>query len=140
MLSVVTQGGRDVHDQVHLAPGDAAPRRGAWTCRGRVGSPSPRRPRAGGPGGRRRPGRRRSTGPRGRAPRDERAARDRAVARPTGRGEHARARLGRTVAARRTLVGETPRRRAYLQVLLDDGRGVLLASAQGRWTVEAVYD
>ncbi|WP_255371637.1 hypothetical protein [Cellulosimicrobium sp. CUA-896] len=36
--------------------------------------------------------------------------------------------------------GPAPRRRVHLQVLLDDGRGLLLASAQGRWTVEGVYD
>ncbi|WP_265523583.1 DNA polymerase Y family protein [Oerskovia flava] len=33
-----------------------------------------------------------------------------------------------------------PRRRVHLQVVLADGRGVLLASTAGRWTVEAVYD
>lgn len=31
-------------------------------------------------------------------------------------------------------------RRVYLQVLLDDGRGLLLAQAGGDWHVEAVYD
>ncbi len=36
--------------------------------------------------------------------------------------------------------GPTPQRRGYLQVLLDDGTGLLLASTQGRWTVEGVYD
>jgi protein ImuB len=36
--------------------------------------------------------------------------------------------------------GPAPRRRVHLQVLLDDGRGLLLASAQGSWTVEGVYD
>ncbi|MBD8077626.1 Y-family DNA polymerase [Cellulosimicrobium arenosum] len=34
----------------------------------------------------------------------------------------------------------TPRRRVHLQVVLDDGRGLLLASTRGRWTVEGVYD
>lgn len=34
----------------------------------------------------------------------------------------------------------SPRRRVHLQVLLDDGRGLLLASTRGRWTVEGVYD
>ncbi|MGO1294086.1 MAG: DNA polymerase Y family protein, partial [Cellulosimicrobium funkei] len=33
-----------------------------------------------------------------------------------------------------------PRRRVHVQVLLDDGRGLLLASARGRWTVEGLYD
>ncbi|MCB7137315.1 DNA polymerase Y family protein [Cellulosimicrobium marinum] len=33
-----------------------------------------------------------------------------------------------------------PRRRVHLQVLLDDGRGLLLAGTRGRWTVEGVYD
>ncbi|MBD5787265.1 DNA polymerase Y family protein [Cellulosimicrobium terreum] len=33
-----------------------------------------------------------------------------------------------------------PRRRVHLQVVLDDGRGLLLASTRGRWTVEGVYD
>ncbi|WP_029253293.1 DNA polymerase Y family protein [Paraoerskovia marina] len=33
-----------------------------------------------------------------------------------------------------------PRRRVYLQVVLDDGTGLLLASTAGRWAVEAIYD
>jgi protein ImuB len=31
-------------------------------------------------------------------------------------------------------------RRVYLQTVLDDGRGLLLAQAGGRWQVEALYD
>ncbi|BDZ43705.1 hypothetical protein GCM10025865_30040 [Paraoerskovia sediminicola] len=33
-----------------------------------------------------------------------------------------------------------PRRRVYLQVVLDDGSGLLLAGSQGAWVVEAIYD
>src|SRR5690606_19626911 len=33
-----------------------------------------------------------------------------------------------------------PRRRVHVQVLLDDGRGLLVASARGRWAVEGLYD
>jgi len=36
--------------------------------------------------------------------------------------------------------GPAPRRRVHVQVLLDDGRGLLLASARGCWTVEGLYD
>jgi protein ImuB len=35
---------------------------------------------------------------------------------------------------------EDASRRAYLQVALRDGRAVLVASRQGLWTLEAVYD
>ena len=35
---------------------------------------------------------------------------------------------------------EDASRRAYLQVALRDGRAVLVASRQGQWTLEAVYD
>jgi protein ImuB len=31
-------------------------------------------------------------------------------------------------------------RRVHLQVVLDDGRGLLLAQSAGRWQVEALYD
>ncbi|ROS74349.1 DNA polymerase Y family protein [Cellulomonas sp. PhB143] len=34
----------------------------------------------------------------------------------------------------------SPRRRVYLQVVLDDGSGLLLAGTQGEWVVEALYD
>lgn len=35
---------------------------------------------------------------------------------------------------------EDARRRVYLQVVLDDGRGLLLAQGAGSWSLEAVYD
>jgi protein ImuB len=35
---------------------------------------------------------------------------------------------------------EDARRRVYLQVVLDDGRGLLLAQSAGSWQLEAVYD
>jgi protein ImuB len=35
---------------------------------------------------------------------------------------------------------EDASRQAYLQVALRDGRAVLVASRQGQWTLEAVYD
>jgi protein ImuB len=31
-------------------------------------------------------------------------------------------------------------RRVYLQAVLDDGRGLLLAQAEGAWRLEALYD
>ncbi|GIJ00246.1 protein ImuB [Sediminihabitans luteus] len=33
-----------------------------------------------------------------------------------------------------------PRRRVHLQVVLDDGTGLLLAATRGSWAVEAIYD
>lgn len=36
--------------------------------------------------------------------------------------------------------GPDPRHRAYLQVLLDDGTALLLATDRGAWTVEGIYD
>ncbi|MBD7981799.1 MULTISPECIES: DNA polymerase Y family protein [Oerskovia] len=141
VLSVVTQGGRDVHDQVHLAPwGDAAPapRRADLPWPGRLPEPAPALV---------------LDVPEDVTVLDDGGAPVRvdvrlAMSAPpaTVRWESGRPRSARVLGwagpwplAERWW-SQTPRRRAYLQVLLDDGRGVLLASAQGRWTVEAVYD
>lgn len=142
VLSVVTQGGRDVHDQVHLAPwGDAAPapRRADLPWPGRLPEPAPALV---------------LDVPEDVAVLDDAGAPVRVDVRLAMSAPPATVRwlTPRAGTSRRVLGwagpwplaerwwSETPRRRAYLQVLLDDGRGVLLASAQGRWTVEAVYD
>ncbi|MBM7477562.1 DNA polymerase Y family protein [Oerskovia jenensis] len=142
VLSVVTQGGRDVHDQVHLAPwGDAAPapRRADLPWPGRLPEPAPALV---------------LDVPEDVAVLDDAGAPVRVDARLAMSAPPATVRwLAPRAGTSRRVLGwagpwplaerwwsETPRRRAYLQVLLDDGRGVLLASAQGRWTVEAVYD
>lgn len=142
VLSVVTQGGRDVHDQVHLAPwGDAAPapRRADLPWPGRLPEPAPALV---------------LDVPEDVAVLDDAGAPVRVDVRLAMSAPPATVRwLAPRAGASRRVLGwagpwplaerwwsETPRRRAYLQVLLDDGRGVLLASAQGRWTVEAVYD
>ncbi|GAA1411045.1 DNA polymerase Y family protein [Oerskovia paurometabola] len=142
VLSVVTQGGRDVHDQVHLAPwGDTAPapRRADLPWPGRLPEPAPALV---------------LDVPEDVAVLDDAGAPVRVDVRLAMSAPPATVRwLAPRAGASRRVLGwagpwplaerwwsETPRRRAYLQVLLDDGRGVLLASAQGRWTVEAVYD
>jgi protein ImuB len=142
VLSVVTQGGRDVHDQVHLAPwGDAAPapRRADLPWPGRLPEPAPALV---------------LDVPEDVTVLDDAGAPVRVDVRLAMSAPPATVRwLAPRAGASRRVLGwagpwplaerwwsETPRRRAYLQVLLDDGRGVLLASAQGRWTVEAVYD
>ncbi len=142
VLSVVTQGGRDVHDQVHLAPwGDAAPapRRADLPWPGRLPEPAPALvldvpedvtvlDDAGAP-----------------VRVDVRLAMSappatvRWLAPRAGSSSRVLGWAGPWPLAERWW-SQVPRRRVYLQVLLDDGRGVLLASAQGRWTVEAVYD
>ncbi|MBD7950649.1 DNA polymerase Y family protein [Oerskovia rustica] len=142
VLSVVTQGGRDVHDQVHLAPwGDAAPapRRADLPWPGRLPEPAPALV---------------LDVPEDVTVLDDAGAPVRVDVRLAMSAPPVTVRwLAPRAGASRRVLGwagpwplaerwwsETPSRRAYLQVLLDDGRGVLLASAQGRWTVEAVYD
>ncbi|MHA7132787.1 DNA polymerase Y family protein [Oerskovia turbata] len=141
VLSATTQGGRDPRDQVHLAPwGDAAPapRRADLPWPGRLPAPAPSLVLD--------------------VPEDVTVLDDAgtpvrvdarlAMSAPPAvvRWETGRPRTARVLGwagpwplAERWW-SESPRRRAHLQALLDDGRGVLLASAQGRWTVEAVYD
>lgn len=155
VLAVELQGGRDVRDQVHLVPfNEQAPpaRNPAHPWPGRLPDPSPatvlpipqevavldatghpvvvdaRLLMSGAPAVIRTPGE--DTDP------DEAAGE---AVRHRQEARRVRDWAGPWPVVERWWTS-TPRRRVYLQVVLNDAHGLLLACTQGQWTVEAVYD